>query len=81
MIKRIIEPLRDGVAQRSLARAGGAKNNWEGAMHHVRVFFRMMNATGYEEHAAMSLRTDFLPAAEDGAALAAAANLAKWLEE
>lgn len=61
--------------------AGGAKNNWEGAMHHVRVFFRMMNATGFEEHAAMSLHTDSLPAAEDAAALAAAADLAKWLEE
>lgn len=60
--------------------AGGAKGNWEGALHHVRVFFRMLNATGWEEHAAMSLRTDYTPAAEDEKALADARALAEWLE-
>ena len=61
--------------------AGGAKDNWRGAMHHARVFFRMTNALGWEEHTAMSLKTDFLPAAEDEKALAAAAALAEWLEQ
>ena len=60
--------------------AGGAKDNWEGAMHHVRVFFRMMNAHGWEEHRAMSLKTDFTPAAGDEKALADARALASWLE-
>lgn len=60
--------------------AGGAKDNWEGAMHHARVFFRMTNAEGWEEHRAMSLKTDILPAAEDEKALADAAALARWLE-
>ena len=60
--------------------AGGAKDNWEGALHHARVIFKMMNAQGWEEHSAMSLKTDFLPAAEDKKALADAAGLARWLE-
>lgn len=60
--------------------AGGAKDNWQGALHHVRVFFRMMNASGWEEHSAMSLKTDFTPAAEDEKALADARALAVWLE-
>ena len=61
--------------------AGGAKDNWRGAMHHVNVFFRMMNASGFEEHSAMSLKTDITPACEDEKALAAARELAAWLEE
>ncbi len=60
--------------------AGGAKGNWEGAMHHVKVFFRMMNAHGFEEHSAMSLKTDFVPASDDEKALADARAMAAWLE-
>lgn len=60
--------------------AGGAKDNWRGAMHHVKVFFRMMNAQGFEEHSAMSLHTDFSPASEDAEAMAAVREMAKWLE-
>lgn len=60
--------------------AGGAKDNWRGALHHVGVFFRMMNASGWEEHSAMSLKTDLVPASQDEKALAAAAALAEWLE-
>jgi len=60
--------------------AGGAKDNWRGAMHHVKVFFRMMNAHGFEEHSAMSLKTDITPASADEKALADARALASWLE-
>ena len=60
--------------------AGGAKDNWQGAMHHVRVFFKMLNATGWEEHSAMSVRTDYIPAADDEKALSDARALAAWLE-
>lgn len=58
----------------------GGKGNEAGAQHHIRVLFRMMNASGYEEHAVQSLRTDTVPAKEDEAALLAARRLAEWLE-
>lgn len=61
--------------------AGGAKNNWENAMHHVWVMFRMTNAQGFEDHIVKSVLTDFLPAAEDTQALKDCKNLADWLNE
>ena len=59
----------------------GGKGNEEGAMHHLRVFFRMLNARGFEEHSVLSVKTDFLPAAEDAAAHAGVHELALWINE
>ncbi len=59
----------------------GGKGNADGAAHHIRVFFRQMGATGYEEHAVKSLKTDDLPAAQDVQALEDAKRLAEWFNE
>ena len=59
----------------------GGKGNADGAAHHIRVFFRQMGATGYEEHAVKSLQTDTLPAAQDTQALENVKKLAQWLNE
>ena len=61
--------------------AGGAKNNYEKALHHVWVLFRMTNAKGFEEHIVKSVKTDTLPAAQDEKALADCKELARWLNE
>lgn len=60
---------------------GGAKNNSEHALHHVWILFRMTNAHGFENHTVKSVKTDFLPAAQDTEALAECKKLAEWLEK
>lgn len=59
----------------------GGKGNQEGAYHHLRAFFRMLNAHGFREHIVCSPNTDTLPAGEDEAALAGVRELARWLNE
>ncbi len=59
----------------------GGKGNEDGATHHIRVMFRMLNAHGFEEHSVKSLKTDFLPACQDEKALEEIKALAAWLEE
>ncbi len=59
----------------------GGKGNEEGANHHIRVMFRMMNAKGYDEHTVKSVKTDTLPASQDTDAHAEIVKLAAWLEE
>ena len=57
----------------------GGKGNEAGADHHIFVMFKMLGATGYDEHAAKSLKTDTVPAWQDETALAQARKLADWL--
>ena len=59
----------------------GGKGNAKGAEHHIRVFFKLMNAKGYEEHFAASMKTDEIPADKDMQAIADVEALAKWLNE
>ena len=59
----------------------GGKGNEGGAGHHIFVMFKMLGATGYEEHFAKSLMTDTIPAKEDKAALEDTRKLAEWLNE
>lgn len=59
----------------------GGKGNQDKAFHHVRALFRMLNASGYEEHWICSPNTDTVPADQDQEALAAVEELAKWLNE
>lgn len=75
------KPLQLRKKKAGLILTAGGKGNEEGAMHHIRVMFRMLNAHGFEEHTVKSVKTDFLPAAEDSAALQGVRELAKWLEE
>ena len=57
----------------------GGKGNESGAKHHIFVFFKMLGATGFEEHSVMSLNTDTLPAERDEAAMRRVHELAVWL--
>ena len=59
----------------------GGKGNQANANHHLRAFFRMVNAEGFGEHTVCSPNTDTIPAAEDTAALEGVAELARWLNE
>ncbi len=59
----------------------GGKGNADGAAHHIKVFFRQMGATGFEEHSVKSLKTDELPAGQDVQALEDVKKLAQWLNE
>ncbi|MEE1085987.1 MAG: flavodoxin family protein [Schaedlerella sp.] len=60
---------------------GGAKNNYEHAIRHARILFRMTNAKGFEDYMVKSVKTDFVPAAEDKEALKDCKKLAEWLNE
>ena len=57
----------------------GGKGNEEGALHHVRGLFRMLNAGGFEDHIVCSPRTDTIPAEQDAKALQEVHGLAEWL--
>ncbi len=57
----------------------GGKGNEERAYHHLRAFFRMVNACEFENHVVCSGKTDEIPASEDDAAKAGVKELAEWL--
>ena len=57
----------------------GGSGNEAGVERQVGLFFKLFNASGFEEHRAVSLNTDTLPAKDDQAALDAVADLALWL--
>ena len=59
----------------------GGKGNEARAEHHIMVMFKMLGASGYDEHRAQSLKTDTLPAEDDENALREARELARWLNE
>ncbi len=62
----------------ALLTAGG-KGNREHANHHLRAFFRMLNADGFEEHTAFTGMTDTVPSWEDDAAMEQTVQIACWL--
>ncbi|MBQ8618383.1 MAG: flavodoxin family protein [Clostridia bacterium] len=57
----------------------GGKGNQGQAFHHVRALFRMLNASGYEEHWICSPNTDTVPAEQDEQAMEGVHALADWL--
>lgn len=75
------KPLEQRPKKAAVLLTAGGKGNQDKARHHLRAFFRFLNAKGFEDHSACSPNTDTLPAAEDGQALAAAAEIARWLME
>ena len=60
---------------------GGGKGNISMAQHHMRAFFRMLNAQGYQDHTVTSLQTDTIPSWEDREAIQAIQHLARWLND
>ena len=73
------QPLKQRPKKAGLILVAGGKGNEAGAMHHIRVLFKLLNAKGFEQHTVMSLHTDTVPAAQDAAALRDAHRLAAWL--
>lgn len=59
----------------------GGKGNASGANHHLRAFFRMLNAEGWMEHMVVSPSTDTIPAWEDEQAMAGVREMALWLNK
>lgn len=57
----------------------GGKGNEERAYHHLRAFFRMVNAHDFENHVVCSGKTDEISASEDAKAKAGVRELALWL--
>jgi len=75
------KPLRQRPKRAAAILTAGGKGNSGSAGHHLRAFFRMLNADWKEERMVCSPDTDTVPAAEDARALAAVAELAEWLEK
>ena len=73
------KPLKIRPKKAGLILTAGGKGNEAGVDHHVFVMFKMLNASGYEEHNVKSLNTDTIPAKSDKAALEDARKLAEWL--
>lgn len=75
------EPLRQRPKKSAAILTAGGKGNQANAQHHLSAFFRMLNATGFRDHTVCSGKTDTIPAWEDAEAMAAVAELARWLNE
>ena len=75
------KPLDIKPKKAGLILTAGGKGNEAGVDHHIWVMFKMLNATGYDEHFVKSLQTDTTPAKDDKAALEDARKLAEWLNE
>jgi multimeric flavodoxin WrbA len=75
------KPLEQRPKKAGLILTAGGKGNEEGAMHHVRVLFKMLGANGFEDHIVKSVQTDTIPAESDSKALSEARDLAGWLNE
>ena len=73
------EPIISRPKKAGLILVAGGKGNEAGAAHHIRVLFKMFNATGYEEHTVRSLKTDTIPAMQDSQALRDVRKLSDWL--
>ena len=75
------KPLEQRPKKAAVLLTAGGKGNQANAQHHLRAFFRFLNAKGFEDHTVCSPNTDTLPAAEDGQSLAATAEIGRWLME
>ncbi|MBR4869230.1 MAG: flavodoxin family protein [Oscillospiraceae bacterium] len=75
------QPLNLRPKKGGLILTAGGKGNEDGVSHHVKVFFRMFGASGYQDHTVKSVKTDILPAKDDVKALEEVKNLAAWLNE
>lgn len=75
------QPLQQRPKRAAVILTAGGKGNQTSAQHHIRALFRMLNATGFEDHQVWSLKTDTHPAQEDEAAMAGVETLARWLME
>lgn len=59
----------------------GGKHNEKLAYHHLRAFFKMVNAHGYEDYIVCSGDTDTLPSVNDTHAIEKISEIANWLME
>jgi multimeric flavodoxin WrbA len=75
------DPIKPRPKRGGLILTAGGKGNESGALRIARVLFKMMNATGFEEHTVISKNTDTLPASEDTDALEGVGELANWLND
>ena len=75
------QPLAQRPKKAAVILTAGGKGNQANAHHHLRAFFRMLNAQGFEDHWVCSAQTDTHPAAEDEEALRGVEDLALWLME
>lgn len=75
------EPLAQRAKKGAAILTAGGKGNEANAFHHLRAFFKQVNAAGYEDHIVCSGKTDTIPSWEDKDAVSAVAGLAKWLNE
>lgn len=75
------EPLKLRPKKAAVILTAGGKGNQGSTHHHLRAFFKMVGATGFEEHTVCSALTDTIPAEKDEAAMAEVVKLAQWLME
>ena len=73
------EPLKQRPKKAAAILTAGGKGNAKAGLPHMNVFFRMLNARGYEDHFALSSDTDTFPADRDEAAREQVRSIAQWL--
>ena len=73
------QPLVQRKKKAAVILTAGGKGNASGANHHLRAFFRMLNASGWEDHTVISPKTDDVPAWEDENAVSGVRDMAAWL--
>lgn len=75
------KPLEQRPKKAAVILTAGGKGNQHNAQHHIRALFRMLNASGFEDHLVCSPNTDTHPANEDYQALDGVKEIAAWLME
>lgn len=75
------KPLNQKPKKAAAILTAGGKGNEERAYHHLRAFFRMVNAHDFESHVVCSGQTDEIPATEDENAILNVKKIAEWLKE
>ncbi len=75
------EPLQQRPKKSAAILTAGGNKNETSAQRHLHPFFKMTNATGYQDHIVYSPNTDTIPAWEDEKAMAQVVELANWLNE
>ena len=73
------EPLVQKPKKSAVILTAGGKGNEERVLIHGNCFFRMVNASRYQDHIACSPNTDTIPAEQDETAKAQVREIALWL--
>ena len=75
------DPLKQRPKKAGLILTAGSKGNAMTSVRHAHTLFKLLNATGCDDHIVLSGNTDTIPADQDEKALSDTRALAAWLNE